>query len=555
MSALDTAETRVQKFASGVDKAAIFAAGALAGIGAGAKTVIDAASELQQSQGAVSAIFGENADAIASLGADAADRLGLAQSEYGNLASLLGSQLQNMGTAASDLAPQTDQLISLGSDLAATYGGSTADAVSAVSSLLKGERDPIERYGVSIKQADIEAQKLAMGLDGLTGEAAKNADMQATLALLTDQTGSAQGMFASEADTAAGAQARATAAWQDAAATLGEALLPIVTTVMESLAGLAGWAAENSGLITGMAIAVGIISAAIIGLSIAMKIYTAAQQMQTIAQAASNAAWLSSPVTWIILAVLALIAAVVLLWNNWDAVWGWMQAAAANVANWFLSAWGAVVNWFRSAWGAVAGWFRGIWSGIASFFAGIVNGIRSAWAAGMSSISSAVSSVGNFIGSIFQGVGNFIGTIVRGVVNSWTSAFNAIRSVVQGVANFIDSIFRGIQQTVQNVIGGIQNAINWAGDLIGLSANMPAPVLDTDGIPSYLTLSAEIPQSLQFAQPALRDLGRIAPAGASSSAAPTIITVNVDGALDPVSTAKQIERILKRNITVGASRA
>ena len=95
-----------------------------------------------------------------------------------------------------------------------------------MSSLLRGERDPIERYGVSIKQADVNARLAAMGLTGLEGEAAKAAERQATLALLTDQTSSALGQFERESDTAAGAQQRATAEWENAQAKLGEALLP-----------------------------------------------------------------------------------------------------------------------------------------------------------------------------------------------------------------------------------------------------------------------------------------------------------------------------------------
>ena len=68
-----------------------------------------------------------------------------------------------MGVAAGDLAPVTNDLVGLGADLAAQFGGSSADAVAALSSLLRGETDPIEKYGVAIKQADITGPE---GRDG-----------------------------------------------------------------------------------------------------------------------------------------------------------------------------------------------------------------------------------------------------------------------------------------------------------------------------------------------------------------------------------------------------
>src|SRR4029077_17622360 len=84
-----------------------------------------------------------------------------------------------------ELGPQTDDLINLGADLAATYGGTTSEAVSALSALLRGERDPIERYGVSLKQADVDAQLLATGIK--TAKEATADYSKAQAAVIRDQ--------------------------------------------------------------------------------------------------------------------------------------------------------------------------------------------------------------------------------------------------------------------------------------------------------------------------------------------------------------------------------
>jgi hypothetical protein len=203
-----------------------------------AKDIVGAASDAEQAMGAVDAVFKENGAAIKAWSDQSAKSLGLSKTDYATLATTIGAQLKNAGTSMDDLAPKTNDLITLGADLAAQYGGSTSDAVEALSSVFKGETDPIEKYGVSIKQSDIAAQKAAMGMANLTGEADKQATAQATLALLTKQTADATGANAREADTAAGKQARLTAAWDDASAKMGEALLPAFSGLMDAVTNL-----------------------------------------------------------------------------------------------------------------------------------------------------------------------------------------------------------------------------------------------------------------------------------------------------------------------------
>jgi hypothetical protein len=253
---LDTVSGKVGRFGKGL---AIGAAAGAAGVAlAAGKIAVDSvksASAVEQAYGGLESVFGKYAGSAKKAAEGAATSVGLAKSEYADLATVLGAQLKNMGTSADQLAPKTDQLIKQGADLAATFGGTTADAVSAVSSLLKGERDPIERYGVSIKAADVSARLAAQGMDKLKGPALAAAQAQATLALLTEQTTSAQGAFGRESDTAAGQQQRLTAQWENAKAGLGQGLLPIITRVatflttkvMPAVQGAAGTLAKNLG--------------------------------------------------------------------------------------------------------------------------------------------------------------------------------------------------------------------------------------------------------------------------------------------------------------------
>jgi hypothetical protein len=212
--------------------AAAGAAGAGLAIAALTVSAVKSASHLQQSVGATEAIFGKFSRSVQRDAAAAANAVGLSKADYLDLSNVLGSQLKNAGTPIDKLAGKTKSLIGVGSDMAAVFGGSTKDAVDALSSALKGETDPIERYGVSIKQADINTLLAERGQKKLTGTALKQAQAAAVLDLVTKQTASTHGQFAAQSNTLAEQQQRLGALWENLKATLGSGLLPVLSTVL-----------------------------------------------------------------------------------------------------------------------------------------------------------------------------------------------------------------------------------------------------------------------------------------------------------------------------------
>jgi hypothetical protein len=305
------AEDRVGGFQRGLDRASIAAGAVAVGIAAAAREAYQAASDLQQSTGGTEAVFGAQAAAIQDYAKKAASAVGLSKNSYQELANVLGAQLKNMGVSTDQLVPKVNDLVKLGADLSATYGGTAADAVSALSSLLKGETDPIERYGVSIKQSDINTQLAAMGLDKLTGAAAKQAQAQAVLALLSQQTSSAVGQWAAQLGTASEAQQVATAEWENAKASLGEALLPALTTVNGLLADFASWATQNSGTVQTLALVIGGLAIAILAVNAGVKAYEAAAVVATAAQWLWNVALTANPLGIIIVAIAAIVGLII----------------------------------------------------------------------------------------------------------------------------------------------------------------------------------------------------------------------------------------------------
>jgi hypothetical protein len=359
------AESKVAKFQGGMDKASVAAAGVLAGVGAVAKAAYDSASALQQSSGAVESVFGAQAKAVQDLASKAADAVGLSANAYQELGSVLGAQLKGMGYAGAGLVKQTDALIGTGADLAATFGGTTSEAVSALSSLLRGERDPIERYGIAISQAAVDAKVAALGLDTSTEAGKRAAAAQATLALVAEQSASSQGMFAKEADSAAGSTQIASAKFEDAKAALGDVLLPVVSQGMTMLAALAGWFQRNSAVVLPLVGAVAGLAGVVLVVNGAFRAYQAIARAATIAQIAFNLAMSLNPIMLVVIAVAAVIAALVLAYNKFE----WFRNLVKGIANavmGYIGLWVDAIQWVLDklsfvgdAFSAVGGLFSG----------------------------------------------------------------------------------------------------------------------------------------------------------------------------------------------------
>lgn len=196
-------------------------------------SAVSSASDVQQSYGALDAVFKKNAGEVRSWADGAAKSVGLAKSEYASMAAVLGASLKNSGIK--DYAGQTKKLIGLGADLAAQFGGSTSEAVEALGSMLRGETDPIEKYGVSINQSKVEAYLLAQGVQKVNGQFTTQQQQTARLALAFQQTKDAQGAFRRESGTLAHQQQVLGARFENLKATIGAKLLPVITRFLSWL--------------------------------------------------------------------------------------------------------------------------------------------------------------------------------------------------------------------------------------------------------------------------------------------------------------------------------
>lgn len=212
------------------------ATGAFAAIGGAAAfgTIVKGASNLEQQLGALKAVFGSQAEDVKEF-AEGMSGFGLSTAEAAQNAALLGSQLLGLGLSQGDAVSKTKELQVLAADLAATYGGTTTEAVSALSAVFRGEYNQVERYGIALRKSDINARVAAEGMGGLTGEALKQAEAQAGLNLIFEKTTAAQGQATREANTFAGQMGELEAIFKNVRDEIGMEVLPVIVDLIKEL--------------------------------------------------------------------------------------------------------------------------------------------------------------------------------------------------------------------------------------------------------------------------------------------------------------------------------
>lgn len=451
--------------------------------------LVEAASTAEQSSGAVAAIFKEHTAEIEQAASDAAQAVGMSANEYRTVAATLGAQLKNLGIE--DFTGQTKQLVTLGADLAAQFGGSTKDAVEALTAVLRGETDPIERYGVSINEAAINSYLLANGAEKVNGAFTEQQKTQARLALIMKQTADAQGTAAREAGTYEGQMASARASAQNLAETIGKWLLPYATQfmgymnstgvpalqafaeefqngtgnggkfkdILQMLAGAlsttVGFIKDNANWLVPLVVAMG--TAAVVGRSIvavagmintAMNLYRVATGAAAVSQEAFNAALIANPITWVVVAVAALVAALVYLYKTNDTVRNAIDGAWKAIKDGI----GAVVGWLADT--AVPG-IVGAWNGVKDFFIGLWGGIVGAFNTAKDTISAVASS----IATVFSTVFNVILTVVKVVIAVYATvylvAFKVWWAVVSALFQAGAAALSVVWDRIQSVAGAV----------------------------------------------------------------------------------------------------
>jgi hypothetical protein len=233
---LDKADKESRSFSDKLGTALKTGALAFAALGAAAgamaikigKDAIGAASDFSEEISKARVIFGDASKDIEDFAKTAADSLGQSRKQAVNAASTFATLGKAAGLTGKDLSKFSIGFVKLASDLASFNNTSPEDAIQAIGAALRGEAEPIRRYGILLNDATLKNEALALGLIKTTKDALSPANkVLAAQAAIYKQTSDAQGDFARTSDGLANSQRQLAANIEDVKITLGEALLPV----------------------------------------------------------------------------------------------------------------------------------------------------------------------------------------------------------------------------------------------------------------------------------------------------------------------------------------
>jgi uncharacterized membrane protein YgcG len=256
-------ETAGEKAQFAIKKAAIPAAAALAGLAAAAGPAISAASDLEENLSKVNVIFGEGAKEIENFAKTAATALGQSQNAVLEAAGTFGTFGQAAGLGGIELAKFSNDFTALASDLASFNNTSPEEAVNAIGAALRGEAEPLRKFGVLLNDATLKTAAFELGIYDGNGALTAQQKILAAQNVIYKQTTAAQGDFGRTSDGLANSQRILKAQLQNLQIEIGKGLLPVVQAILPPLKAFAAWAVENpkafkivAGTIAGIATAI-----------------------------------------------------------------------------------------------------------------------------------------------------------------------------------------------------------------------------------------------------------------------------------------------------------
>jgi hypothetical protein len=195
------------------------------------KGAVDEASNLNESISKVSTVFGDSSTEIQAWAKTASTAFGQSRQQALEAAGTFGNLFSALGFGKDSAKDMSIGLVELASDLASFNNISVDEAIIKLRAGIVGETEPLRTLGVNLSAVAVEAYALKNGLAASKNEITESDKVTARYAIIMEQTALAQGDFARTSTGLANSQRILAAQWTDMKATVGTALLPVITTV------------------------------------------------------------------------------------------------------------------------------------------------------------------------------------------------------------------------------------------------------------------------------------------------------------------------------------
>jgi hypothetical protein len=499
--------------------------------------------------------------ALAAIGTVAFDAV-KAFAEDDAAAQKLGTTLKNVTYATDDQVSAVEDFITKTSVAAAVADDELRPALD---SLVRGTGDVAQAQDLLGLALDISAgtgKDLGTVADTLSkaynGNFTALKKLDPALASLIEEGGDADeifgrlaGTFEDQASTAAnttqGKMKNLGIQMGELKESIGAAVVPLADKLLPKFLAFAAWIQKNQKLVVTLGAIIAGIAAAIIAVNTAMTIWTATTKAFTAIQAAFNAVMALNPIFLIVAAVVAIIAVLVILQKEF----GLFDGVIRVVGDAFAAVWAAiktVFDWVKDNWqlllviltgpfGLALAFVVTFKDQIIGFIKGVIDWVTNNWKLILAILT------GPFGLAILA-----ITTFKDQIINVFSIIYNGIKAAMGFVANVITTPFKAafnaIAKLWNNTIGSLSFTVpSWVPGIGGKGFNVPdIPELKDGGIVTQATLAMIGEGNEPEAVIPLSKLGSMGFGGGGGAN----ITINVNGG-DPNSIVRALQQYVRQS--------
>ena len=222
-----------------LQKAVLPAAAAIGTFTSVISPAIKAASDFQEATSKVNVVFGRASKSVKNFADGAARNLGQSKQAVLDAAGVFGTFGKAAGLAGEDLSTFTTDFVTLSTDLASFNNTSPEEAVLAIGAALRGESEPLRRYGVLLNDAVLKQEAMTLGIYDGKGALTAQQKVLAAQSAIYKQTTDAQGDFMRTSDGLANSQRTLKAIIDDVKVSIGQAFLKQAETATKNIVFLA----------------------------------------------------------------------------------------------------------------------------------------------------------------------------------------------------------------------------------------------------------------------------------------------------------------------------
>lgn len=204
-------------------------------LGLVAKSAIDAASDLEETQGKFDVVFRGMEETAESWASTLQNSYAMAETEAKKYLSSIQDLIVPTGLARDAAGELSNKFVQLAADLGSFNNLPTEDVIRDIQSALQGSSETMAKYGINVKQAKVQQEVLNLGLAKSKEEITDAHKAMAIYSIAIREGADAMGDMERTSGSYANQMKQLKASITDVKTEIGQALLPAMTSIVTKI--------------------------------------------------------------------------------------------------------------------------------------------------------------------------------------------------------------------------------------------------------------------------------------------------------------------------------